>query len=113
MEKFKEIIDTYISNYNTYKKGKITFECEYGELTFFKGNINILILHGIYIFPEFREKGLCRDTLCYMIDKSPSNFNQVCVQSVLSKILYEYLLRFSYKDKKFKCKKNGFIYNIN
>ena len=112
MEKFKEIIDTYISNYNSYKKGKVEFECEYGELTFFKNKKNIFILHGIYIFPEFREKGLCRGILCYMIDKAPSNFNQVCVQSVISKFLYEYLLRFTYKDQVFKCKKNGFIYNI-
>ena len=39
-------------------------------------------------------------------------FKTLCVESVLSKILYEYLLRFRYKDKMFKIKKNGFYYRI-
>lgn len=111
MEQFTEIIDAYISNYEGFEKGKVSFDCDYGELTFFKENDNMLILYAIFIFPQYREKGLCRDILHYLIDKA-ARFKCVCVQSVLSKILYEYLLRFRYKDKKFKNSKNGFIYKI-
>jgi len=79
-----------------------------------KQNENVLILFGIYINPEYRNKGLCRDILYYLIDKIVDfkNFKYICVQSVLSKILYEYLLRFTYKNKKFKLVENGFLYKL-
>jgi hypothetical protein len=110
MEQFKEIIDAYISNYSKFENGKIPFDCDYGELIFYKDKSQNLILYGIYIFSEYRQQGLCRDILQYLIDKCPQQCKHVCVQSVLSKILYEYLLRFTYKNKKFKNTINGFIY---
>lgn len=113
MEQFKEIIDAYISNYSKFEQSKIPFDCDYGELIFVKTNKDILILYGIYIYPEYREKGLCRDILHYLIDKSDGQFKYIRVESVLSKVLYEYLLRFSYKNKKFKTTKSGFVYVIN
>lgn len=112
MEQFTVIIDAYITNYEGFEKGKISFDCDYGELTFLKDDDNVLILYAIFIFPQHREKGLCRNILHYLIDVAPNKFNYVCVQSVLSKVLYEYLLRFTYKDKKFKNTKNGFIIKI-
>ena len=112
MEQFTEIIDAYITNYESFEKGKISFDCDYGELTFLKVDDNILILYAIFIFPQYREKGLCRNILHYLIDVAPTKFKNVCVQSVLSKVLYEYLLRFTYKGKKFKNTINGFIYKI-
>lgn len=112
MDKFKEVIDTYLLNYDLYDSGKVVFECEYGELIFFKDNPKILILFGIYIFPKYQKKGLCRNILQYLIDKTPKNFTYISIQSVLSKVLYEYLLRFTYKNKMFKLCKNGFIYKI-
>ena len=112
MEQFTEIIDAYTLNYESFEKGKISFDCDYGELTFLKEQGNMLILYAIYILPQYREKGICRYILHYLIDKAPEKFKYVCVQSVLSKILYEFLLRFKYKDKKFNNTKNGFIYNI-
>jgi hypothetical protein len=42
-----------------------------------------------------------------------SKFQQLCIQSVLSKVLYEYLLRFEYKNKKFKNRLTGFFYELN
>jgi hypothetical protein len=110
MDQFTEIIDAYISNYESFEKGKVSFDCDYGELTFLKENDNMLILYAIFIFPQYREKGLCRDILRLLIDKAPNQFKCVCVQSVLSKILYEYLLRFTYKNKKFKNTADGFVY---
>lgn len=109
MDKFKEIIDTYLINYANYEKGKVPFECEYGELIFRKDTNNTLILFGIYIIPEYRKKGLCRNILHYLIDNSAKHFNLLCIESVLSKILYEYLLRFKYKDKNFQLKKQGWF----
>ena len=112
MEQFKEIIDAYLLNYSKFEKGKVPFDCDYGELIFYKDKSQNLILYGIYIFPEYRQKGFCRDILHYLIDNCDNQFNSFCVQSVLSKVLYEYLLRFTYKNKKFKNTKSGFIYVI-
>ena len=102
-----------MSKYNSFKKGKISFYCDYGELVFYKRKDNECIVHGIYIFPEYRQQGFCRDILHYLIDQSTDKFKYVCVQSVISKILYNYLLRFTYKNKKFTNTKSGFVYAIN
>jgi hypothetical protein len=121
MEQFRQIIDTYFLNYDLYEKEKISFECDYGELIFLKSdNKDDLILYAIYISPQYRQNGLCRNILHYLIDKismtdkisSSTKFKNLSVQTVLSKVLYEYLLRFSYKGKKFKNKKGGFVYKI-
>lgn len=112
MEEFIEIIDTYFLNYNQYENGKVEFDCDYGELIFLKENTTILKLFGIYIHPEYRQQGFCRSILQYLIDKSKGKFKYVFVESVMSKILYEYLQRFKYNDKSFKLDKDGFIYKI-
>ena len=112
MVAFKEIIDTYLLTYSTHNNGKVVFECDYGELIFFKTNANIITIFGIYIFPEYRQKGLCRTILHYLIDVSSLQFKQLCIQSVLSNVLYDYLLRFKYKNKSFiKCN-DGFFYKL-
>jgi hypothetical protein len=112
MVQFIEIIDTYLLNYSSYDKGKISFECEYGELIFNKQYNNVLTVFAIYIYPEYRKNGLCRNILHYLIDNSSDKFKYVCVESVLSNILYEYLLRFNYKNKTFKNTISGFICKI-
>ena len=35
MDKFKEIIDSYFENYSSFEYGKVTFDCDYGELILF------------------------------------------------------------------------------
>jgi predicted GNAT family acetyltransferase len=113
MESFIELIDNYLSNYSSYEEGKVIFECEYGELIFYKNNSNMLILFGIYINSEYRQQGFCRNIFYYLIDNAKKyNFKYFCVQSVLSKILYEYLLRFKYNNKNFNIKRIGFVYTI-
>lgn len=109
---FKEIIDTYLGSYSSYETGKISFECDYGELIFLKTRTNVVTVFGIYIFPEYRENGLCRAVLHYLIDMSGGQFKYLCIQSVLSNILYNYLLRFEYKKKRFTIQKNGFFYKL-
>ena len=113
MECFIELIDTYLSNYSTYKNGKVAFECDYGELIFYKDKSTILTLFGIYINPDYRERGFCKKILHYLIDcAKEKSFDFLCIQTVISKVLYEYLLRFSYKNKKFYLKSSGFVYTI-
>lgn len=113
MEQFKEIINEYFTNYSSFEKGKVCFDCEYGELTFYKNDdSNILILNGIYIFPQHRNKGLCRYILHNIIDNCNSKFDYFCVESVISKILYTYLSRFKYNGKMFKNTTQGFLYKI-
>ena len=117
MKNFIELIDTYLSNYSTYKNGKVELECEQGELIFYKKKPRVLTVHGIYIYPEYRQQGLCKGLLQYLIDTLQNlnkfkQFDCLCVQSVLSKILYEYLQRFTYKNKKFANKKRGFLYTL-
>lgn len=113
MDCFIKLIDTYLLNYSSYKNGKVEFECDYGELIFYKTKSNSFILFGIYINPDYREKGFCRKILQYLIDCAEKNkFRSFYVQSVLSKVLYEYLLRFTYKNKGFHITNKGFLYII-
>ena len=116
MDKFKEMMDSYLTNYSSYEEGKVPFGCEYGELIFNKNNNNnnneICILNGIYIFPQYRNKGLCREILIYLIENAGNYFSYFCIESVISKILYSYLLRFKYKNKKFKRVEDGFVFKL-
>jgi hypothetical protein len=112
MNKFEEIIDTYLLNYSTYKNGKVVFDYEYGELIFFKQNPKIITIFSIYIYPEYRQQGLCRGILQYLIKKCLKKFNYLCIEAVLSKILYEYLGRFEYANRKFKNKKDGWFFKL-
>lgn len=112
MNEFEGIIDTYILNYLTYKNGKVVFDYKYGELIFFKKSPKTIVLFGIYIYPEYRKQGICRSILKYLIDKSSTKFEKLCVQSVLSKVLYEYLKRFEYKNRKFKNVNDGWFFKL-
>ena len=112
MDQFKEVIDAYFTNYTSFEKGKVSFDCDCGELIFYKRNDDMLVLYGIYIFPPYRNKGFCREILCYLIDQCTNKFKYFCVESVISNVLYMYLLRFSYNNKKFKNTVDGFIYRI-
>jgi len=109
----ESIIDAYLREYDRLEEGGMfSYDCDYGELTFSKQRGTSLILHGIFVYPHHREKGVCRDTLRILIDKAYPTFTHVCVQSVLSKILYEYLERFVYKGYRFVNTKDGFVYKI-
>ena len=108
-DNFYQIIDYYLENYFLLKnKCKYSFECEYGSIEFYKTNkSNYIIVHEIYIKDIYRNKGFCKDFLKYLIDKCDSKY-QIVIQSVLSKILYYFLLRFEHNGYKFFVKKQGF-----
>lgn len=120
---FKEIVDDYLDGnflyeYNiltNYKnsKYKLCYDCEHGSIEFVnnnkKSNKKIIIIHEIYIKTQYRNKGLCKNFIKYLIDKSDYK-TCIIIQSVLSKILYDFLLRFEYQDQKFIVKKEGFIW---
>ena len=121
---FYEIVDDYLenifltsqpnsnSNSNNINK-KIGYDCELGSIEFVqyinKSIVKKIIVHEIYIGEQYRNQGLCREFIKYLIDKL-ENKNILIIQSVLSKILYNFLLRFKYIGKKFILKKEGFVY---
>jgi len=115
MEEFIKIIDEYYEKYSTYADGKVVFECEFGELIFYKKDPQYMTIFSICVVPEYRQHGICSNIFKYIIDKNVKNdrqFKYFMVESVLSKILYEYLLRFKYNDKKFRLESCGFIYKF-
>lgn len=114
MEKFIKIIDIFLLNYTNYEDGKYELECDYGEIIFLKNSrkLNVLIINGIYIKPDYRNQSICKNILYYLIEKCSNNFQYLCIESVLSKILYNFLLRFKYQNKQFILKKEGFFYKL-
>ena len=111
MDEFKQSIDEHIM-YDSFLPGDIAYDNKYGELVFNKGKRDTLILQSIYIVPEYRNQGLCKEILQYIIDKCDKKFKYFMIQSVISNILYDYLLRFTYKNKQFMRTEDGFIYTI-
>jgi len=108
---FTQIIEHYLNNFDLYEKcKKYSYICIYGSIEFFKSNdIKKIIVHEIYIEEQFRRIGLCSNFIKYFIDKLNGTNKIFVIQSVLSKILYEYLLRFNYNEYKFFLKKDGFV----
>lgn len=92
---------------------KFCYDCEFGSIEFVL-NLNDLIkkkviVHEIYIKEPYRNQGLCKGFVKNLIDKLEIN-NILIIQTVISKILYYFLLRFKYLDKKFILKTEGFVY---
>jgi len=49
MNSFIEIVDAYLLNYDSFEKGKVSFDCDYGELTFIKERDDIIVLYAIFV----------------------------------------------------------------
>jgi len=107
-ENFYEIIDYYLNNYVIFKLGKVSIDCVYGSIEFVKTLKKSIIVHEIFIGEQYRNQGLCREFIKYLIDNTEGK--KIIIQSVLSKILYDYLIRFEYTGKKFILKKEGFVF---
>jgi len=110
-DNFNQIVNYYLENFNSFQTNKkIEFECGLGCVEFFKSdkNTNDIIVHSIYIKEQYRKKGLCENFIKYLIDKI-GDTQTLIIQSVLSKILYDYLSRFEYNNTIFVIKKEGFV----
>lgn len=110
-DNFTQIIEHYLYNFCKYQSGnKYGYNCTYGSIEFYKStNNNKIIVHEIYVLEQYRRNGLCENFIKSIIDKIEGTNKILVIQSVISKILYEYLFRFNYKKFKFILKKEGFV----
>lgn len=106
MESF---IDIFINNYYLYDNGKVEFSNDYGTITFIKiSNKKIVTIFEIFVNPEYRRQGIFTKFIYSTIDKCIKFNYKLLIVSVLSKILYDYLLRLKYNDNIFILTKAGF-----
>lgn len=102
----EELVDQYYDEYENLSCGKHSYENDIGCITFIKtNNHNRITLFEIYVNEKYRNQGHCRRLFIHMIMKG-KNF---IVISVLSRILYDYLLRFKYEGHCFCFDKRGFL----
>lgn len=109
---FLQIVDFYLLVMNKLESNKYSFECEFGSVEFVKSDKAYkIIIHEIYIKEQYRNKGLCKQFIKYLVDRCIGK--QIIIQSVISKILYGFLLRFTYSDGKFILENEGFVFYKN
>ena len=110
-ESFTVAMDEYTRGWNQEPLGKREMNCTYGFLTFHKyPNSKTITLYEIYIHQNYRNQGYCRKILEHLVELfllDPSK--DFMIESVLSKPLYDYLLRFQYKNHGFLRTKDGFL----
>lgn len=113
---YQSIIRSYIHNRSYIQPDKHVYEYELGELIFWGGSSTAITVFGIYFHPEKRNQGLCRGLLQNLIDqiqefnaslKKKKKIHKLIITCVLSKVLYEYLGRFRYKNRQFIQYSNG------
>jgi hypothetical protein len=110
-----QLINQWVGQYQSYPIGKTELVNHYGSITWIKDDkfMEKIIVYEIYINPEFRSQGFCKEFLTQLIDiVGQTNAKQIQIQAVLSPILYNFLLRFKYQGKKFKIIKGEWTYLI-
>lgn len=105
MFSFQTALDNYLINYNIINIGNFEYTTIEGELRFVKINNTDIVLDCIIVKKDFRECGILTKFLKYIVDKQIENF---WIVSVISNILYHYLLRFKYNGYHFELNKRGF-----
>lgn len=111
MTPFGDVVAEYVANFNTFSIGKHQFETEHGSLIFIKDRSNDIIIFEVFIRPELRNRGIFTLFLSNLIDYMESmNLKVLRIVSVLSKVLYEFLERWTYKGKKWNNTRVGFYY---
>ena len=110
MDCVSDLVIEFLTHFESYTSGNVEFNCDIGTFQFRKTeNINEIIVFEIFILEEHRNKGLCKHFLKVLVDNIGSK--SLCIESVLSKPLYNLLSKFEYKGYKFKIKKEGFVLN--
>lgn len=105
MYSFTTAFDDYIKN-----KVAREYDTVEGNLRFVNNNNNLIIIDVIYVKECFRQRGILKMFLQYVVDNiCKTKKYKFMIASVLSKILYDYLLRFNYNEHKFKLKRDGFL----
>lgn len=103
-----QVITKYLENIDKYDIGKVEIECDIGTFQFrITDNIKEIIVFEIFIFDEYRNNGLCKYFLRTLIDNIDNK--TLCIESVISKPLYNLLSNFKYNDRKFKITSDGFV----
>lgn len=106
---FEEIVDQYIKTFHNEPTGKKEMKCKYGHLTFHKyPENNAIIIYEIYVNSNVRRNGYCRNILEHLVERYISNQHTIVIETVFSNVLYNYLIRFQYKKKKFAPMQHGF-----
>jgi hypothetical protein len=102
---FKIALNDYLMKHEKLPTGNSEYNTIEGYLRFVKGNNNDVVLDVICVKEEFRQRGILTNFLKYIIDKQIPN---VWIVSVISDILYHYLMRFNYNGYRFKLCRIGF-----
>lgn len=103
---------SFVTAFDDYIENKLTREYDTieGNLRFVNNNDNLIIIDVIYVKECFRQRGLFKNFLQYVVDYvNKTKKYKFMIVSVLSKILYEYLSRFVYHEHKFKLTCDGFL----
>lgn len=105
-EFFIESFNSYKNNFSTLPiNTTTTFDNSNFEIRFIKVNKTDIIINSIFVSVEYQKKGILSKFLEYICKNDKINFKIV---DVMSNILYNYLLKFRFNNKKFKLKEDGF-----
>jgi len=101
---------SFITAFDDHIKNKVIYDYNTieGNLRFVK-NKSIIIIDVIFLHECFRRRGILKKFLHHVVNSVKIFKFKFMIQSVLSKILYEYLLRFNYDGHTFKLCKDGFL----
>lgn len=111
MLSFNDASTEYVNNISYLCLGKISYETEYGIITFLNENNKDIVIFEIYILPEYRNSGKCKNLLSFIIDElTRKKIKRLHIVTVISKVLYNFLDRWIYKNKKWSKNKMGFTY---
>jgi len=108
MFSFRTAFDDYVINLDIFE-----YETIEGSLRFVKNDSNMIIIDEIYVKKEFRQRGILKIFLEHVTNYMIKNKNkQFMIQSVISKILYDYLIRYEKNGCKFMLTKSGFLLKV-
>jgi hypothetical protein len=114
MYTFASAFENYISIFDNAEKKSYEYDTIEGELRFVKINSTDIILNSIYVKPELRGIRILEKFLFHVVKFiKQNNLKYFWIVDVISKILYDYLLRFEHDNYKFKLCRKGFFISYN
>lgn len=108
MFSFITAFDNYTDEITKIKKYE--YDTIEGNLRFVKYKNNIIVIDVIYVKECFRRKGILKKLLFHVVNFIDNNkHKKFIITSVISKILYNYLINFEHNGYMFKLTRDGFI----